>query len=152
MTLLIVDDEALIRSSLGGALGREGYQVDLAASVAEARTKLREAYDCFAAMGAGAFARRARVELVATGGRAALPTAPTTRGLTPQEGQVAALAAEGATNAEIATRLFVTASTVEYHMNKVLRKLGVTSRRQLSGALAGSPPWGSRPEEGPRPQ
>ena len=45
MTLLIVDDEALIRSSLGGALGREGYQVDLAASVAEARTKLREAYD-----------------------------------------------------------------------------------------------------------
>ena len=45
MTLLIVDDEANIRSSLGGALGREGYQVDQAASVAEARTKLREAYD-----------------------------------------------------------------------------------------------------------
>jgi two-component system nitrogen regulation response regulator NtrX len=45
VTLLIVDDEALIRSSLGGALGREGYQVDLAASVSEARTKLREAYD-----------------------------------------------------------------------------------------------------------
>ena len=45
MTLLIVDDEALIRPSLGAALGREGYQVDLAASVAEARAKLREAYD-----------------------------------------------------------------------------------------------------------
>ncbi|HEY2924938.1 MAG TPA: sigma-54 dependent transcriptional regulator [Candidatus Eisenbacteria bacterium] len=45
MTLLIVDDEANIRSSLEGALGREGYQVDPAASLAEARTKLRESYD-----------------------------------------------------------------------------------------------------------
>ncbi|HZE18808.1 MAG TPA: response regulator, partial [Candidatus Angelobacter sp.] len=45
MTLLIVDDEANIRTSLGGALGREGYQVDLAASTAEARQKLRESYD-----------------------------------------------------------------------------------------------------------
>jgi len=45
MTLLIVDDEANIRSSLGSALGREGYQVDQAASLAEARAKLREAYD-----------------------------------------------------------------------------------------------------------
>jgi len=45
MTLLIVDDEANIRSTLVSALGREGYQVDPAASLAEARTKLREAYD-----------------------------------------------------------------------------------------------------------
>ena len=45
MTLLIVDDEANIRSSLQGALGREGYQVDVAASLAEARGKLRESYD-----------------------------------------------------------------------------------------------------------
>ena len=45
MTLLLVDDEANIRSSLGAALGREGYQVDVAASVAEARVKLREGYD-----------------------------------------------------------------------------------------------------------
>ena len=45
MTVLIVDDEANIRSSLEGALGREGYQVDCAASVAEGRAKLREAYD-----------------------------------------------------------------------------------------------------------
>src|SRR6185503_7150121 len=44
-TLLIVDDEANIRSSLQGALGREGYQVDVAASLEEARPKLREAYD-----------------------------------------------------------------------------------------------------------
>ena len=45
MTLLIVDDEVNIRSSLQGALGREGYQVDVAASLAEARGRLRESYD-----------------------------------------------------------------------------------------------------------
>ncbi|HEY3155293.1 MAG TPA: sigma-54 dependent transcriptional regulator [Candidatus Eisenbacteria bacterium] len=45
MTVLIVDDEANIRSSLEGALGREGYQVDGAASIAEGRARLREAYD-----------------------------------------------------------------------------------------------------------
>ena len=105
----------------------------------DARAQLREAYESFAAMGAGAFAARARGELVATGGRAALPTQRAAHGLTPQEGQVARLAAAGATNAEIASRLFVTVSTVEYHMNKVLRKLDVSSRRQLSTALAGSP-------------
>ena len=44
-TLLIVDDEPNIRSSLAGALGREGYQVDGAATLADARAKLREAYD-----------------------------------------------------------------------------------------------------------
>ena len=44
-TLLIVDDEANIRGSLQGALGREGYQADAAATLAEARDKLREAYD-----------------------------------------------------------------------------------------------------------
>jgi DNA-binding CsgD family transcriptional regulator/tetratricopeptide (TPR) repeat protein len=119
----------------------------------DARAQLRTAYDSFAAMGAGAFAQRARAELVATGGRAPLPAGPTTHGLTAQEGQVAALAAAGATNAEIATRLFITVSTVEYHMNKVLRKLAVTSRRQLSGALAGRPlppPGAPRPAAPPR--
>jgi DNA-binding CsgD family transcriptional regulator/tetratricopeptide (TPR) repeat protein len=140
----VVTDLARTRLTYGEWLRRCNRRLD-------AREQLREAYDCFAAMGAGAFAQRARGELVATGGRAALPTAPTTHGLTPQEGQVAGLAAEGATNAEIATRLFVTVSTVEYHMNKVLRKLGVTSRRQLSGALAGSPPAGSRQVRGPDP-
>jgi DNA-binding NarL/FixJ family response regulator len=99
-------------------------------------------------MGAAAFAERARTELLATGARVQRPTAHPALGLTPQESQVAALAADGATNAEIASRLFVTVSTVEYHMNKVLRKLDVTSRRQLGAALHGSPaaarPAGSR--------
>jgi two-component system nitrogen regulation response regulator NtrX len=45
VTILVVDDEANIRSSLSSALGREGYQVDQAASLSEARAKLRESYD-----------------------------------------------------------------------------------------------------------
>jgi DNA-binding CsgD family transcriptional regulator len=106
----------------------------------DARERLRAAHETFARMGATAFAERARVELLATGARVQQPTAPAGRGLTPQERQVAGLAADGATNAEIATRMFVTISTVEYHMNKVLRKLGVTSRRQLTDALAGPGP------------
>jgi DNA-binding CsgD family transcriptional regulator len=133
----VVTDLARTRLTYGEWLRRSKRRLD-------AREQLREAYDSFAAMGASAFAQRARGELVATGGRAPLPTARTAHGLTPQESQVAALAAAGATNAEIATRLFVTVSTVEYHMNKVLRKLDVTSRRQLTGALAGPAPSGRR--------
>jgi DNA-binding NarL/FixJ family response regulator len=128
----VVTELARTRLTYGEWLRRENRRLD-------SREQLRSAYDSFAAMGAGAFAQRARGELVATGGRAPLPTGRTTHGLTPQESQVAALAASGATNAEIATRMFVTVSTVEYHMNKVLRKLDVTSRRQLTGALAGPP-------------
>src|SRR4051794_5126652 len=128
----VVTELARTRLTYGEWLRRENRRLD-------SREQLRSAYDSFAAMGAGAFAQRARSELVATGGRAPLPTGRTTHGLTPQESQVAALAASGATNAEIATRMFVTVSTVEYHMNKVLRKLDVTSRRQLTGALAGPP-------------
>ncbi|MFC4031575.1 AAA family ATPase [Streptomyces polygonati] len=105
----------------------------------DARVPLRAAYGMFTDMGAVAFAERARLELLATGEHARRRTAVADRDLTPQEGQVAALAAGGATNAEIATRLFVTVSTVEYHLNKVFRKLGITSRRQLASVLRPGP-------------
>ncbi|NUR59641.1 MAG: helix-turn-helix transcriptional regulator, partial [Catenulispora sp.] len=102
---------------------------------ADARTRLRTAYEMFAAMGAAGFAERARLELLATGEHARKRHAQADHDLTPQEKQVAALAAGGFTNTDIASRLFITTSTVEYHLNKVFRKLGITSRRQLADVL-----------------
>ena len=132
-----VTEQARTQLTYGEWLRRQNRRVD-------ARERLRAAYVAFARMGAAAFAERARGELLATGARIQPPAAPNGHGLTPQERQVAGLAADGATNAEIATRLFVTVSTVEYHMNKVLRKLNVSSRRQLVDALAEAVPAGRR--------
>jgi DNA-binding CsgD family transcriptional regulator len=98
----------------------------------EARDHLRTAYDMFSSMELLAFADRARSELEATGARARKRTVETQSQLTPQEAQVARLAGQGMRNQEIAAQLFISASTVEYHLVKVFRKLGVTSRTQLA--------------------
>lgn len=103
---------------------------------ADARAELRTAHDMFTRMGAAAFADRARVELLATGERPRARDDRADRDLTPQERQVAGLAAGGATNSEIAARLFLSTSTVEYHLTRVFRKLGITSRRKLAAALS----------------
>jgi DNA-binding CsgD family transcriptional regulator len=98
----------------------------------DARDQLGTAFVMFDAIGMAAFAARARAELRATGERA-LPRGPgAPEVLTPQEEQIARLVAERLSNREIAARLFISASTVEYHLRKIFRKLGVTSRVQLA--------------------
>jgi DNA-binding NarL/FixJ family response regulator len=89
----------------------------------------------FSTLGMEAFSERARVELRATGEQASKRDVTTRQTLTPQETQIARLAAEGLSNPEIAARLFISTSTVDYHLRKVFRKLGITSRVRLSHVL-----------------
>ena len=96
----------------------------------EARHQLRAAHEQFTRMGAAAFAERARLELAATGGRTPVRAPESDPGRTPQAARVARLAAEGATNQEIAA-LFLSASTGDSPLAKVFRKLGIGARRRL---------------------
>jgi DNA-binding CsgD family transcriptional regulator len=108
----------------GEWLRRENRRLD-------AREHLHVAHDTLHAMGASAFAERARRELLATGETARERSVAASASLTPQEGQIARLAAEGRTNPEIGSELFISPRTVEYHLSKVYTKLGVSSRRSL---------------------
>ena len=85
-----------------------------------------------------AFAERARVELRTTGERARKRSVDALVQLTPQEAQISRLAAQGSTNREIAAQLFISPSTVEYHLHKVFRKLNVKTRTQLANRLRAS--------------
>ena len=126
-------------------LGRSRMAVDLARAHlvygewlrrqrrrADSRTELRAAHDLFSDFGMEAFTERARIELEATGEHARKRTVDALAQLTPQETQISRLVAQGHTNREIAAQLFISPSTVEYHLRKVFRKLGVKSRTQLA--------------------
>jgi DNA-binding CsgD family transcriptional regulator len=126
-------------------LGRTRLAVDLARShllygewlrrehrQKEGRDQLRTAHDLFVRFGMQGFAQRAEAELRATGDKAARRTGETRNQLTPQEQRISELVAKGATNKEIAAQIFVSPATVEYHLHKTFRKLGVKSRTQLA--------------------
>jgi DNA-binding CsgD family transcriptional regulator len=124
-----------IRVALGRAhlvygewLRRENRRVD-------AREQLRVAHAMLTEMGMEAFAERARRELLATGETVRKRTVETLDDLTPQEAQIARLAADGQTNPEIGAQLFLSPRTVEWHLRKVFGKLGIASRRELRSAL-----------------
>jgi DNA-binding CsgD family transcriptional regulator len=109
----------------GEWLRRERRHVD-------AREQLRVAHGFFTQFGMEGFAERARIELRATGEHARKRAAETRNDLTPQEAEISRLVAQGKTNVEIAAQLFISPSTVEYHLRKVFRKLDLKSRTQLA--------------------
>jgi DNA-binding NarL/FixJ family response regulator len=94
--------------------------------------------ESFDALGIKAFGEDARAELRAAGEAVARPTPDTLDGLTPQELQIAKLAASGMTNREIGLQLFLSHRTVGYHLHRIFPKLGITSRGQLRVADLGS--------------
>jgi DNA-binding CsgD family transcriptional regulator len=104
---------------------------------AEARESLDRAVTAFESLGSRLWAEQARAERARIGGRAR-PS-----GLTPTEAQVATLVAAGGSNKEVAAALFVTVNTVEAHLSRVYKKLGVRSRNQLARALAEHDPVAS---------
>ncbi len=101
----------------------------------DAREQLRTAFEMFNAMGIEAFAARAQRELLATGERAPKRSVEPSYELTAQEAQIARLARDGFSNAEIGERLFISQHTVAYHLRKVFSKLDITSRSHLEGVL-----------------
>lgn len=124
-------DRARVRLDLGAALRRDGRR-------REAREALARAMDEAHVCGADPVAERAAAELRASGARPRRRAISGREALTPSELRVAELAAAGRSNREIAQDLFVTMATVETHLSRVYRKLDITGRAGLAGALAQS--------------
>lgn len=104
----------------------------------EARPHFRLALRTFETLNAYPWAERTRAELRATGERVTAHRLTTGRDvqLTPQELQVALTVADGATNQEAAAALFLSPKTVEYHLSKIYRKAGLSSRDELAALVA----------------
>jgi DNA-binding CsgD family transcriptional regulator len=121
---------ARARSDYGAALRRAGHRV-------QARTELERALDLAHRIGARRVANEARAELIAAGAKPRRDAITGRDALTAAELRVARLAAQGLTNREIAQALFITTKTAKAHLNHVYRKLEITRREQLPGALSG---------------
>jgi DNA-binding CsgD family transcriptional regulator len=113
-----------------------GERLRRARRKAEARAPLRAALEAFEDAGAIPWAERARDELRAAGESAPHRGGPSLERLTPQELQVARLVARGASNRGAAAALYLSPRTVEYHLHKVFKKLGVHARAELAAVLA----------------
>jgi DNA-binding NarL/FixJ family response regulator len=113
--------------ALGSTLRRAGRPAD-------AREPLRRALELADAAGAAGLADEVRTEPYATGVRPRTTALSGVESLTASEARVAALAADGHTNRDIAQSLYVTPKTVEVHLSNTYRKLGIRSRRELEGA------------------
>jgi DNA-binding CsgD family transcriptional regulator len=103
----------------------------------DAREQLRTAYSMLRSTGCDGFAERAARELRASGEQVRKRKSEPPSRLTAREAQIARLADEGMSNPDIASQLFMSSRTVEYHLHKVFAKLGISSRTQLHGVLAG---------------
>ncbi|MGW1606628.1 BREX system ATP-binding domain-containing protein [Streptomyces eurythermus] len=124
------DELELCRSQtdLGRALRAAGMN-------AEARSVLYDARALAQKMGVTSLVELVHFELVRTGARPRRHHATGPQALTSSEARVADLAAKGLSNPEIGQRLFIAARTVETHLTRVYRKLGISSRAQLHRAL-----------------
>ena len=103
--------------------------------VADSRVPLRAARDLFESLGAAPLAERARRELRASGERSRRRDITAWDELSPQESEIAHMAAKGLSNREIGERLFLSHRTVGAHLYRIFPKLGVTSRGQLHTVL-----------------
>jgi ATP/maltotriose-dependent transcriptional regulator MalT len=101
----------------------------------DARDRMREALSEFERLGAVPWAERTRAELRAAGALRREPVGDPDE-LTAQEVRVAVAVARGATNREVAGELFLSPKTIEFHLSRVYRKLGISSRTELAGLVA----------------
>jgi DNA-binding NarL/FixJ family response regulator len=123
----------------GAALRRSNHR-------SQAREPLRSALALARNARAQSLAERAAQELKATGARVSRPRFAGRDALTASEQRIAAMAAGGSSNRDIARALFVTVKTVETHLGHTYQKLGVTRRSELAAALADLPTPLERPE------
>jgi DNA-binding CsgD family transcriptional regulator len=109
-------------------------------ATSEARPQLTAALETFERLGARPWADRTAVELHASGHPAGPPSGDRDWStLTPQEHEIASLAASGLSNKQIGTRLFLSPRTVSGHLYRVFPKLGITTRAALRDALGSAP-------------
>jgi DNA-binding CsgD family transcriptional regulator len=101
----------------------------------DSRVQLERALQLFDGIGAAGFSERARKELAASGSRTPTRRESPDEQMTPREAEIGRMAAEGLRNSDIAAQLFLSPSTVDYHLRHVYRKFGVTSRTQLARLL-----------------